>query len=106
LLRWLEEWNGANCDGEREHVYGIKIDTIDNPGWSVSIDLAGTALEPKAFTTVSIDKGDCDWILCRIGNKIFEGAGDPFKLENILTIFREWAEDGTQSILRTDSCCI
>ncbi len=30
---------------EVKKVYGIKIETLDNPGWDVSIDLIGTELE-------------------------------------------------------------
>ncbi len=43
----------AQCDGEWEHDYGIKIETLDNPGWLVSIDLLGTDLEDKSFPTIA-----------------------------------------------------
>ncbi|MDE6471389.1 MAG: immunity 53 family protein [Eubacterium sp.] len=32
VLNWLQEWYRQNCTDEWEHFYGIKIDTLDNPG--------------------------------------------------------------------------
>lgn len=28
----LQRWFAAHCDGSREHRYGIRIETCDNPG--------------------------------------------------------------------------
>jgi len=91
VLKWIEKWYQSNCGADWEHVYGVKIETLDNPGWKVSIDLADTPLKGKVFEKVDVDNGD-DWIMCRAVNDIFDGAGDPFKLEEILKIFKEWAE--------------
>ena len=30
LLIWLQNWNQNHCDGDWEHLYGVKIDTLDN----------------------------------------------------------------------------
>jgi hypothetical protein len=32
-LNELQVWYGAQCNGSWEHTYGIKIETLDNPGW-------------------------------------------------------------------------
>ena len=40
-LQLLQEWYVAQCDGDWEHSYGVKIDTLDNPGWSLKVDLVG-----------------------------------------------------------------
>lgn len=32
---WLSNWHKLNCNGDWEHTYGIKIETLDNPGWLV-----------------------------------------------------------------------
>jgi len=91
-LNWLQEWYKSNCNNEWEHVYGIKICTIDNPGWMVEIELSETTLEGKSFEGFFIDNGD-DWIMCRVVNNVFEGAGDPTKLEEMLLTFRKWATE-------------
>lgn len=91
-LKWLENWYKSNCDGDWEHCYGVRISTLDNPGWSVKINLMETDLEDKIFEKINIDNGDDDWIVCFIQDGKFNGVGDPDKLEKILEIFKEWAE--------------
>ena len=58
VLEWLQKWYLSQADGEWEHEHGIKIDTLDNPGWSVTLSLAGTILDSKKFERVEVDKGD------------------------------------------------
>ena len=60
-LRWLEGWFKETCDGDREHAYGIIIETIDNPGWSMHVDLAGTPLvDTTTHLPPSITRSDDD----------------------------------------------
>ena len=91
--------------GEREHQHGIKIESCDNPGWWVKIDLAGTKLETRDFTPVleNADAADFQlgprWICCRVGDVIWHGAGDETRLPQILELFLNWAESGENSPL-------
>ncbi|MCR5602621.1 MAG: immunity 53 family protein [Lachnospiraceae bacterium] len=88
LLRWLEKWHKDNAfdDG---YALNIRISTLDNPGWSVDIDLADTKYSRMTMGEIQIDNSDDDWIDCRIINHHFRGSGDCLKLEKILAIFRE-----------------
>ena len=94
----LDRWYINQCNGDWEHQYGIVIETLDNPGWWVKIDLIGTSLEGKEFEEISegINKShhpiSDDWIHCRLDNNKFDGAGDPIKLERIISVFLDWAE--------------
>jgi hypothetical protein len=108
-IEWLEQWYEAQCNGEWEHQHGVKIDSLDNPGWWVRISLAGTDLEhrrqdasiatsgeppeiirqPEGHAVVA--DGSADWLLCRIKDGAFDGAGDPNKLATIIGWFRRWA---------------
>jgi len=90
-LDWIQAWYRTRCDGVWEHSYGIKIDTLDNPGWSVGIDLKGTALEHTSMETVFRDDGPDNWIRLEVKEGRFIGHGDPSKLRAILASFREWA---------------
>ena len=92
-IQWLENWYRSQCDGDWEHCYGVRISTLDNPGWAVQINLNETPLFGEPFDTINIDNGDDDWIICRIRDGYFEGNGDPDKLEKIISIFRHWVED-------------
>lgn len=38
----LQKWFAAQCNGDWEHLNGIKIETTDNPGWWVQVDISGT----------------------------------------------------------------
>jgi len=48
-FEWLSSWYHSHCDGDWEHSARIRISTIDNPGWSISINLEGTELEETNF---------------------------------------------------------
>ncbi len=91
-FEYMKEWYKKNCDGDWEHQYGIKINTVDNPGWEVRIDLAFTGLEDVEIEYELIQNCDDDWYGFSVKNKIFDAAGDPEKLETLLEKFREIAE--------------
>ena len=84
VLAQLQEWYSAQCDGEWEHSFGVRIDTLDNPGWSVEIDLPISISESMDF---KVERGDSDWMHCFIKDSKFHGHGDPSKLESIITYF-------------------
>ena len=111
-IKKLQEWYIKQCNGEWDHLYGITIETLDNPGWSVQIDLEHTGLENNHFQLIAENVSpefikqslgevtppyDCaepqsdTWMLCFVKNKKFSGAGSPEKLEKIVGIFLEWA---------------
>ena len=87
----IQDWYAAHCNGVWEHTYGVKIDSLDNPGWWVKIDLTGTELERADFPPRVEQRSESDWLNCKIKDRVFEGAGDPSKLETILGIFLDWA---------------
>jgi hypothetical protein len=90
-LQELQQWYRSHCDGDWEHGYGVKIGTLDNPGWSVTIDLTDTDLADRPFTDVQRLEHESDWIHCRVTGGKFEGRGGPFMLEEILRVFLLWA---------------
>jgi hypothetical protein len=92
VIGWLMRWYQSNCNGDWEHLYGVKIGNIDNPGWLIDIDLTDTEMYGSEFQTVEIDNDDKDWIHCFVKNDIFHGRGDETKLVAILSIFRDWVE--------------
>ena len=93
IIMWLSKWYQSNCDGFWEHMYGIQIDSLDNSGWKVDIDLIDTLLEDREFEKIQIKNSDADWILCFVENDVFKGRGDPSKLKEILIVFKDWVEN-------------
>ena len=91
---WLQKWYQAHCNGDWEHGSGVRIETLDNPGWSITIDLENTELEDKRFDEFEFELSDDNWLICFIKNKKFEGYGGPVNFPEILRIFRNWAESG------------
>ena len=45
----IQKWYRTQCNGDWEHRYGIEIESLDNPGWKVVIDLTETELEKLEF---------------------------------------------------------
>ena len=97
----LQEWYVSQCDGDWEHTYGIVIETLDNPGWAVEIDLSRTELEAKSYEEwKEQEENSAKWIHCRVerkqdGRLIFSGTGDSTKLSEIIRAFLSWARTPT-----------
>ena len=96
-LAQLQHWYRAQCDEDWEHSYGVHIGTLDNPGWTLDIDLTGTSLEQKLFPSVHYGlfeeaetSGD-EWLMCKVEDGKFVGRGGPFKLNEMIGIFLRWA---------------
>lgn len=95
-LTWLMAWYARQCDEEWEHSFGVTIETLDNPGWSVDIDLEGTAMEGVMFALAEskphAPDGNPDerWHRCWVEHQKFSGVGGAHDLLTILDIFRAW----------------
>src|SRR5215470_11684319 len=92
-LQELQKWYRSQCNGDWEHSYGVKVDTLDNPGWSVTIELAETNIADRPFAKVERLEHDTDWIHCEVRDQKFEGRGGAFMLEEILRVFLAWATE-------------
>jgi hypothetical protein len=91
VLSKLQNWYESQCNEDWEHQAGVSIDTLDNPGWTVTIDLDGTNLSSKIFQPIEDMNASRDWIRCWVEGGKFYGVGGPQKLEEILTVFLSWA---------------
>jgi hypothetical protein len=96
-LQKLQLWYRKQCDGEWEHQYGVSIDALDNPGWTVVIDLVDTDLDSMQMPAIVEERTDGDWLQCKIDNGKFMGAGGPLKLNSILQIFLDLTTAGSDS---------
>ncbi|HVS54527.1 MAG TPA: immunity 53 family protein [Opitutaceae bacterium] len=92
-LERLQAWYAAQCNGTWEHEFGIKIGTIDNPGWYVEISLRETNCENTKWDPLKIDNGTENWISCFKKDGEFIGAGDTSKLAAIISYFLEQVAD-------------
>jgi hypothetical protein len=90
-LRGLQEWYASQCDGDWEHGWGVRIGTLDNPGWTVQINLAETELEGVPYTEISDLTPERDWVRTWVEGTEFHGVGGPHMLAVILRQFLAWA---------------
>ncbi|MCB1177393.1 MAG: immunity 53 family protein [Leptospiraceae bacterium] len=92
LLNWLQNWFKEQCNGDREHNYGISIETLDNPGWKITIDLEETNWENSTLDLITEEISESDWFSYGVKDQKFIGAGDPLKLELLIEKFKYFVE--------------
>ena len=90
-LKNVEQWFCSQCDGDWEHGEGIRISTLDNPGWAIDISLSGTELEDKPYEMIKIERDDQDWLHCFIRDGKFVIRCGSKNLEEGLGNFLRWA---------------
>lgn len=83
----LQDWYSSQCDGVWEHDKGISIDTLDNPGWHLKVNLVGTKLEFRKCEEIKVERSETDWYVVRCNNGLFEGFCGSRNLEEVLIIF-------------------
>jgi hypothetical protein len=88
----LQRWYLSRCDGDWEHCLGVKIETLDNPGWHIRINLKGSQSESSTVNWVKIDRTESDWMHYRVNNKEFYSACGPLNLSEAIETFLEWFE--------------
>lgn len=100
-LHWLMAWYLRHCDGDWEHAYGVKIDTMDNPGWMLQIALRDTPLYGRDFVPnehgtpandLSEWQSSGSWWVAKVNGEYFQAFCGPLDLEAVINIFRRWVE--------------
>lgn len=88
----LQSWYSLQCNEDWEHSYGVKIDTLDNPGWIVTIDLADTELQGLLVPRIRVDRSESDWLQHEVVDDKFIACGGVFNLEELIELFLEMAD--------------
>ena len=91
-IEWLQHWFHSYCNGDWEHDEGIQLQTLDNPGWTLTVNLESTSLENRPFLRIQHDRNEDDWVRCWVESHRFEGRCGPCNLVELLEMFRTWAE--------------
>jgi len=81
----LEKWYLQQCNGVWEHGWGVKIGTLDNPGWRIKINL-------RILERTKIDRSENDWIMFWVEEKVFRAACGPLNLSETIKVFIDWFE--------------
>ena len=99
-IKRLEKWFFNHCDNDWEHDNKIAIYNLDNPGWRVDIDLAGTLLAGIDFDPIEYgdsEDRDATWIKCVKKDTTYIGLGSYNMLDSILNVFLDWADEKTDT---------
>jgi hypothetical protein len=96
LILWLQNWYHSNCNGDWEHQFGIKIDTLDNPGWSIDINIEETNLQNILFEPIKIKRSEKDWVFIELANMKIQGRCGSLNLIEMLEIFQNWVVSNQQ----------
>jgi hypothetical protein len=88
VLTWIQSWYATQCDGDWEHEFGVKIDTLDNPGWSLAIDLENVTTEFDRKFRREVTRSEDDWCISRVEGNQFLAYCGPLNLGEALHEFR------------------
>ena len=89
---WLQQWYREQCDGDWEHAYRVRISTLDNPGWSLDVNLAETDWDNLTLPIQSIRRSEDDWLDYWVKDQRFGGACGPVNLMELIEAFRRIVE--------------
>jgi hypothetical protein len=96
-LQHLQRWYLRQCDGEWEHSYGLTLSTLDNPGWSLRIDVAETNLAGQIRGWDKVERPEHDWLHWRMSDDVFEAACGPTNLIEAVHAFLDVAQSSSDA---------
>jgi len=86
----IEKWYRYHCNGDWEHQWGVSIETLDNPGWRVTINLEGTKAVGRILDKAKIERSKENWLMFWAESNKFEAACGPLNLSEALEVFTTW----------------
>lgn len=89
-MNWLMAWYQSQCDGDWEHQHGIRIGTLDNPGWSLDVDLVATPVEDRVAPQQLLERSEKDWLFVEVKENTFRARGGPGNLGEMIDAFRKF----------------
>jgi hypothetical protein len=98
-FRDIVEWYQRHCDDSWEHQHGIRLETLDNPGWLLTVDLVHTDLQGRTMPEIREGVAPQDhpvsplWLHCFVADNRFQGACDPTQVARLFRIFHEFMRD-------------
>lgn len=91
---FLQRWFIAHCDEDWEHGTGIRLTSLDNPGWGLEVDLRGTELEDVSMPRVVVERSESDWTHAWSDGLTFTAFGGAGNLADVIGHFRAFVNSG------------
>ncbi|MFB8419988.1 Imm53 family immunity protein [Streptomyces albidoflavus] len=93
LLIRLQDWYASNCDGDWEHSAGVKIESLDNPGWMIRLDIVGTSMEGRTLDRVIVDNSEENWLHYWADGNSIQAASGPLLLAGAIKVILNQLSD-------------
>lgn len=90
VISALMHWYRSQCDGIWEEDSGVKIDTLDNPGWTITVDLK---TKPADKIQERVERSEEDWVFWWVEDGQWRAACGPLNLKEALEIFLNFVEE-------------
>jgi hypothetical protein len=93
-LARLVDWYAENCNGEWEHQYGVHLETMDNPGWHLRVDLTETEHQDRRLARIRRGNSavDASWSECWVEEMQFRAFCGPRGLAEVIDFFMRWID--------------
>lgn len=88
VLSFVGEWYKEQCNGDWEHQYGIRLETLDNPGWFLKVDLVETPLQGRLESRIVVERSDYDWFQTWSDGLCWHAACGIENLTEVLSLFK------------------
>jgi hypothetical protein len=80
-------WYQSHSNGDWEHQFGVHITTLDNPGWALDVDLAGTHDAERVVPMETVERSQTDWVFVEVKDAKFHARGGPGNLGEMILRF-------------------
>lgn len=94
MIKWLQNWYKSNCDGDWEHENLVRIQSLDNPGWLLEIEMMNISSKLSIKKWELFEVSEENWLGYDVEEHKFTASGDPTKLEALIMIFKILLEEG------------
>lgn len=91
---WLLAWAAEHSDNEDGDCYGIVVQSLPHPGWSLRVGLEEFGLDQQEMPEFFEGRSRDDWVQGRVRSEMFDGTCGPGQLEDLVRRFRLWIEEG------------
>lgn len=88
----LMKWYQSHCDGDWEHDQRVRIGTLDNPGWTLDVNVAGTEASGRTIALTRIERDERNWVHYEVARDAFIGQGGASNLAELLELFLGFVE--------------
>lgn len=92
-LTELGRWLAVQAPAYQATAGRVHIDTLDNPGWSLEVELDGSDLAGRLLPMVEFNRTETDWCHCFTRDGKFMAFGGPGNLSEIIGRFIAWTQE-------------